>query len=93
MSGLDWFPTILAATGNTTVVEDLRKGTTLNGKNYKVHLDGYNQMDLITGKGPSKRKEIIYFAEATLGAIRVGDFKYRFIDQPGKFVLPVGTPW
>src|SRR5262249_5535643 len=35
------------------------------------------------GKGLSKRKEIIYFAEATLGAIRVGDFKYRFIDQPG----------
>jgi arylsulfatase len=83
MSGLDWFPTILAASWNTSVVEDLRKGTILNGKNYKVHLDGYNQMDLITGKGPSKRKEIIYFAEATLGAIRVGDFKYRFSDQPG----------
>jgi arylsulfatase len=82
MSGLDWFPTILAAAGNTSVVEDLRKGRMLNGKSYKVHLDGYNQMDLITGKGPSKRKEIIYFAEATLGAIRVGDFKYRFIDQP-----------
>jgi arylsulfatase A-like enzyme len=83
MSGLDWFPTILAAAGNTSVVEDLRKGRMLDGKSYKVHLDGYNQMDLVTGKGPSKRNEIIYFAEATLGAIRVGDFKYRFIDQPG----------
>ena len=39
-------------------------------------------MDLITGKGPSKRHEIFYFAESTLGAVRIDDFKYRFIDQP-----------
>ena len=49
---------------------------------YKVHLDGYNQMDLITGAGPSKRHEIWYFAEGTFGRSRVDDFKYRFIDQP-----------
>jgi arylsulfatase len=40
-------------------------------------------MDLITGKGPSNRHEIFYFAESTLGAVRVNDYKYRFIDQPG----------
>jgi arylsulfatase len=51
-----------------------------------VHLDGFDQTDLITGKGPSKRDEIVYFAETTLGAIRIGDFKYRFIDQPGGWV-------
>jgi arylsulfatase len=39
-------------------------------------------MDLITGKGPSKRSEIFYFAESTLGAVRINDYKYRFIDQP-----------
>ena len=39
-------------------------------KTYKVHLDGYDQTDLITGKGPSKRHEVTYFAEGTLGAIR-----------------------
>jgi arylsulfatase len=49
---------------------------------YKVHLDGYNQMDLITGKGPSKRNEIFYFTESTLSAVRINDFKYRFTDQP-----------
>ncbi len=37
---------------------------------------------MLTGKGPSKRKEIWYFAETTLGAVRIGDYKYRFIDQP-----------
>jgi len=40
-------------------------------------------MDLITGKGPSNRHEIWYFGESDLGAVRIDDFKYRFIDQPG----------
>jgi arylsulfatase len=48
-----------------------------------VHLDGYNQLDLITGNGPSKRHEIFYFTEGTLAAVRINDFKYRFTDQPG----------
>jgi len=39
-------------------------------------------MDLITGKGPSARHEIYYFAESTLGAVRIDDFKYRFTEQP-----------
>jgi arylsulfatase len=83
ISGLDWFPTFLAAAGDPNIVEKLKKGKHLGDRSYKVHLDGYNQMDLITGKGPSKRQEVVYFAEATLGAIRVNDYKYRFIDQPG----------
>ena len=48
-----------------------------------MHLDGYNQMDMITGKGPSNRHEIWYFGESELGAVRIDDYKYRFIDQPG----------
>jgi arylsulfatase len=93
MSGLDWFPTFVAAAGNPNIVEELkqgkefcpqglRKGAESCGPLYKVHLDGYNQMDLITGNGPSKRNEIFYFAETTLGAVRINDYKYRFIDQP-----------
>ena len=61
VSGLDWFPTFVAAAGNSTIVEELKKGKKLGGRDYKVHLDGYNQLDLITGKGPSKRHEIIVF--------------------------------
>jgi arylsulfatase len=83
MSGLDWFPTFLAAAGNPNITEELKRGKQLGDRTYKVYLDGYNQMDLITGKGPSKRNEIFYFAETTLGAVRIGDYKYRFIDQPG----------
>jgi arylsulfatase len=83
ISGLDWFPTFVAAAGDPNIVEDLKKGKKLGDKSFKVHLDGYNQLDLITGKGPSKRNEIFYFAESALGAVRIGDYKYRFIDQPG----------
>src|SRR5271156_4285371 len=82
ISGLDWFATFAAAAGNPDIVEELKKGKVLAGTNYKVHIDGYNQMDLITGKGPSNRHEIYYFAEGTLGAVRVNDYKYRFVDQP-----------
>ncbi|MBO0720249.1 MAG: arylsulfatase [Blastocatellia bacterium] len=82
ISGLDWFPTFMAAAGDPDIVGELKKGKQLGDKTYKVHLDGYNQLDFITGKGPSNRKEIIYFAEGTLGAVRIGDYKYRFIDQP-----------
>jgi arylsulfatase len=82
ISGLDWFPTFVAAAGNPNIVEELEKGKQIGGTTYKVHLDGYDQTDMLTGKGPSNRHEIFYFAEGTLGAVRVNDYKYRFIDQP-----------
>src|SRR5262249_20176443 len=61
---------------------------------YKVHLDGYDQTDLITGKGPSERHEIFYFTESTLSAVRLDDFKYRFTDQPNGWLGPtVKVDW
>jgi arylsulfatase len=81
-SGLDWFPTFVAAAGNPNIAEELKQGKQLGDTKFKVHLDGYNQLDLITGKGPSSRKEIFYFTESTLSAVRVKDYKYRFTDQP-----------
>ena len=82
VSGLDWFPTFVAAAGNPNIVDELKKGKQLGDRTYKVHLDGYDQTDLITGKGPSKRHQIWYFTESTLSAARIDDFKYRFTDQP-----------
>ncbi|MEJ0051256.1 MAG: arylsulfatase [Methylovirgula sp.] len=81
-SGLDWLPTLAAAAGNSNITDQLLQGAQLGDRTYKNHLDGYNQMDLLTGKGPSARHEIFYFGEAQLGAIRVDDFKYQFIQQP-----------
>ncbi len=82
-SGMDWFPTFLDAAGNKTITDDLLKGVKIGDRTYKNHLDGYDQMEAITGKGPSNRHEIFYLGESTVGAIRIDDYKYRFIDQPG----------
>jgi arylsulfatase A-like enzyme len=82
-SGLDWFPTFVAAAGNPNIKEELLQGKQLGDHNFKVHLDGYNQLPVLTGTGPSKRHEIFYFTEGTLAAVRVNDYKYRFVDQPG----------
>ena len=81
-SGLDWLPTLSAAAGNPNITDRLLKGVTLEGRTYKNHLDGYNQMDLLLGKGPSARHELFYFGGPTLGAIRIDDYKFQFYQQP-----------
>jgi arylsulfatase A-like enzyme len=81
-SGLDWLPTLAAAAGNPDITDQLLKGVALEGRTYKNHLDGYNQMALLTGKGPSARHELFYFAGPRLGALRYDDFKFQFFQQP-----------
>src|SRR5262245_6467999 len=81
-SGLDWLPTLTAAAGNPDITDQLLKGVKLGDRTYKNHLDGFNQMDLLLGKGPSVRHELFYFGGPKLGAIRIDDFKYWFYLQP-----------
>jgi arylsulfatase A-like enzyme len=92
MSGLDFFPTLVAAAGDPNIKEQLLKGMKLGGKTYKVHLDGYNQMDMLTKGGKSERNELWYFAESTLGAARIGNYKYTFLSQPGGWFGPKVAP-
>ena len=72
----------VAAAGNPNVTEELLKGKEIGGRVYKNHPDGYNQMAAITGKGPSARHVIFYLGESSVGAVRIDDYKFRFIDQP-----------
>jgi arylsulfatase A-like enzyme len=81
-SGLDWFPTLMTAAGNPNITEQLLKGVKLGDRTYKNHLDGYDQTDLLTGKGPSTRHEVWYFGGPHLGAVRIDDFKFTFFQQP-----------
>jgi arylsulfatase len=85
-SGLDWLPTFVAAAGDPNIAEELLKGVKIGDRTYKNHLDGYNQLAAITGKGPSVRHEIFYLGESTVGAVRIDDYKFRFIDQPAGWV-------
>ena len=45
----DWFVTLLAAAGDTDIADRLQQGADLGGTTYKVHLDGHNQLDYLTG--------------------------------------------
>ncbi len=89
MSGLDWFPTLVAAAGNPNVKEQLLNGTTLGNVQAKVHLDGYNQLPFLTGQQPkSARKDFFYFNDdGNLVSYRFGDWKAVFCEQraPGGF--------
>ncbi len=91
VSGMDWFPTLLAATGDANVKERLLEGWApqSGGNKFKVHLDGYNQLGYLTGKqDKSARDEFFYFNDdGLLVGMRWGDWKAVFCEQraPGNF--------
>jgi arylsulfatase len=93
VSGLDWFPTLLAAAGDTDVKDRLLKGwqPASNPTTFKNYLDGFNQLDYLTGKSPkSARTEFYYFNDdGDLVAMRYDDWKVVFSEQrmPGGFVV------
>ncbi len=79
----DWLPTFAAIAGDTDVKERLLKGTTINGRTYKNHIDGYNQLDYLTGKvNESPREGFIYVNDAgSIAALRYGDWKATFLEN------------
>ena len=81
----DWMPTLLAAVGEPDIKEKLLKGHKANNKTFKAHLDGYNQLDLLTGKSETgARNEIFYFdAGGHLNALRYKDWKIHFTIMEG----------
>jgi len=81
----DWLPTFAAAAGDTDVKERLLKGTTINGRNYRAHLDGYNMLDYLSGKAKdSPRNEFFYVNDdGQVVAIRYQDWKVVFLENRG----------
>jgi len=73
----------LAAAGQVDIKEKLMDGYTIDGKTYKVHLDGYNILPHLTGKEKeSPRHEIFYFSDdGDLTALRYDDWKLIFMEQ------------
>lgn len=79
----DWLPTFLAAAGEPAIKEKLLKGHKAGKKTFKVYLDGYDQTDLLSGKGEGRRKNVYYFDDnANFNAIRWNDWKIYFGVQP-----------
>jgi len=79
----DWLPTFLAAVGEPDIKEKLLKGHKADGKTFKVHLDGYDQLPLLKGEGPGARKEIHYITDdGDYSAVRYEKWKIQFTQQP-----------
>jgi arylsulfatase A-like enzyme len=79
----DIYATLAAAAGLPNLGKELLTGKKLGDTTYKVHLDGYNNIDHWTGKSEkSVRREIFYYDETDLMAIRVDAWKLHIGIKP-----------
>jgi arylsulfatase len=91
ISHLDWMPTLLAAAGVPDVKEKLLQGYKAGNKTFKVHLDGYNMLPLLTGQTTKDpRTAFFYFNDdAQFVALRYDNWKMVFMEQRAKGTLLV----
>jgi arylsulfatase len=97
MHHMDWLPTFLATAGVPDIKEQLIKGgVEAIGRQYKVHLDGYNFLPYLTGQEEkSPRREIFYFSDdGDLTALRYNNWKLIFLEQKAEATLRAWIePW
>lgn len=78
----DMLPTLMAAAGVPDIKEKLKKGHKVGKETFKVHLDGYNHMDFLSGKSPAPRNDFFYFNDdGSLVALRYNQWKLVFAEQ------------
>jgi arylsulfatase len=72
----DLFVTLASAAGLPNLKQELLAGKKIGAATYKVHLDGYDNLPLWTGQtDKSARREIFYYDETDLMAVRVDAWK------------------
>ena len=91
MSHNDWIPTLCAVAGEPDIVNKLRQGYLANGINYKVHLDGYSQLEFLrsvsgsaaNNNGVKSARGTFFYSDddGLLVGMRKGDWKYVFSEQ------------
>jgi len=84
MAHLDWVPTLMAAAGDDRIKQNLKQGYRIAGREYKVHLDGYNMLPHLLGREEKgRRNEFFYFSDdGLLTALRYNDrWKLVFAEQ------------
>ncbi|WP_370296181.1 arylsulfatase [Poseidonocella sp. HB161398] len=90
-SGLDWFPTLMAAVGDTDIKERLLEGTTIDGKEYKNHLDGFNQLPYLTGETDEGARDAFFYFndDGEMVALRYENWKVVFQEQRAEGTLRI----
>jgi arylsulfatase len=91
MSHNDWFVTLVAAAGDPEVAAKLRAGHELDGRTYKVHLDGFNQLDYLRGDTDSSPRQYFFYVsdDGDLTALRWDNWKFVFLEQRATGTLQV----
>jgi arylsulfatase A-like enzyme len=89
VSHQDWLPTLLAAAGEPDIKAKLLKGHKAGKKTFKVHIDGHNMLDYLTGKvKESPREFFFYFSDdGDVIAIRMEDWKVVLMEQRAKQLM------
>ena len=87
----DWFVTLLAAAGDPDIADRLKAGAELDGRSYKVHLDGHNQLDYLTGATDSSPRRHFFYCsdDGDLTALRFENWKIVFMEQRAAGTLRV----
>jgi arylsulfatase len=82
----DWLPTFAAAAGAPDIKDKLAAGVDLNGRKYRNYIDGYNQLEYLSGKAKqSPRHEFLYVNDdGQVVAIRYDDWKVVFLENRGQ---------
>jgi len=82
----DWLPTFATAAGAPDIKDKLRKGTDINGRQYRNYIDGYNMLDYLSGRtDESPRHEFWYVNDdGQVVAARYDDWKVVFLENRGK---------
>jgi arylsulfatase A-like enzyme len=84
----DLFATLAAAAGMPNLKTELLTGKKMGDMTYKVHLDGFNQLEYWTGKtDQSARRAFFFYDETDLMAVRVDGWKIHI------GVKPEGSWW
>jgi arylsulfatase len=91
----DMLPTILAAAGKPTIKEDLLEGgVQAIGREYNVHIDGYNFIPALKGEADYPREDFIYWTDdGSVAALRYNDWKVTFLRQNAEGMKVWTTPF
>ena len=73
----------MAAAGDSEIKNKLLKGHNVGGKNFRVHLDGYNFLPYLTGSEEQGPRKLFFYAsdDGDMLAVRDGDWKLVFAEQ------------
>jgi arylsulfatase len=79
----DMLPTLVTAAGGRNFKEDLKKGATVGGQTFKVHLDGYDLGPAFRGEAKEwPRRDFIYWTDdGQVAALRYDNWKITFLEQ------------